>query len=84
MRARQIYTNEGFRDGRWSTKELCDALVIFGEDNLIFSDNLSVATDLHLTPLGASVNSPSARFELPVTQAFAEGPVASCKSGAPR
>lgn len=33
-----VYTNEGFREGRGSTKELCDALVVFGDDVLIFSD----------------------------------------------
>lgn len=33
-----IYTNEGFKDGKGGTKELCDALVIFGNDVIVFSD----------------------------------------------
>ncbi len=33
-----IYTDEGFKDGKGGTKELCDALVIFGNDVIIFSD----------------------------------------------
>lgn len=33
-----IYTDEGFKNGKGSAKELCDALVIFGRDVLIFSD----------------------------------------------
>lgn len=33
-----IFTNEGFKDGKGGTKELCDALVIFGNDVIIFSD----------------------------------------------
>lgn len=33
-----IYTDEGFKDGKGGTKELCDALVIFGNDIIIFSD----------------------------------------------
>lgn len=33
-----VYTDEGFKDGKGATKELCDALVIFGNDVVIFSD----------------------------------------------
>lgn len=33
-----IYTDEGFKDGKGATKELCDALVIFGNDVIVFSD----------------------------------------------
>lgn len=33
-----IYTDEGFKDGKGGTKELCDALVVFGNDIVIFSD----------------------------------------------
>ena len=33
-----VFTNEGFKNGRGSTKELCDVLIIFGNDILIFSD----------------------------------------------
>jgi hypothetical protein len=33
-----VFTDEGFSDGKGSTKELCDALVIFGDDVIIFSD----------------------------------------------
>lgn len=33
-----VFTDEGFRDGKGSTRELCDALVIFGNDVIIFSD----------------------------------------------
>lgn len=33
-----VFTDEGFKAGRGSTKELCDALVIFGKHVLIFSD----------------------------------------------
>lgn len=33
-----VYTDEGFKNGRGSTKELCDALVVFGNDVIIFSD----------------------------------------------
>lgn len=33
-----LYTDEGLRDGKGSAKELCDALVVFGDDVLIFSD----------------------------------------------
>lgn len=33
-----VYTDEGFRDGKGSTRELCDALVIFGDAVIIFSD----------------------------------------------
>lgn len=33
-----IYTDEGFKDGKGGTKELCDALVIFGNDVIVFSD----------------------------------------------
>ena len=33
-----IYTDEGFKNGKGATKELCDALVVFGNDVLIFSD----------------------------------------------
>jgi hypothetical protein len=33
-----VYTDEGFKHGKGSTRELCDALVIFGNDVVIFSD----------------------------------------------
>jgi hypothetical protein len=33
-----MFTDEGFKDGRGSSKELCDALVVFGKHVLIFSD----------------------------------------------
>lgn len=33
-----VFTDEGFKDGKGSTRELCDALVIFGNDVVIFSD----------------------------------------------
>jgi hypothetical protein len=33
-----VFTDEGFKDGRGSTRELCDALVIFGNDVIVFSD----------------------------------------------
>jgi len=33
-----VFTNEGFRDGKGGTKELCDALVVFGDDIIVFSD----------------------------------------------
>ncbi|MGT2453883.1 hypothetical protein ACU4GI_11525 [Cupriavidus basilensis] len=41
-----VFTDEGFRDGKGSTRELCDALVIFGNDVIIFSDkHVSFQTD---------------------------------------
>lgn len=33
-----VFTDEGFKGGKGSTQELCDALVIFGNDIIIFSD----------------------------------------------
>ena len=33
-----IYTDEGFKSGKGGTKELCDALVIFGNRGIFFSD----------------------------------------------
>lgn len=33
-----VFTDEGFKDGKGGTKELCDALVVFGNDVIIFSD----------------------------------------------
>lgn len=33
-----LYTDEGFRDGKGSAKELCDALLVFGDQVVIFSD----------------------------------------------
>lgn len=33
-----LYTDEDLRDGKGSTKELSDALVVFGDDVVIFSD----------------------------------------------
>lgn len=33
-----VFTDEGFKDGKGSTRELCDALVIFGDDVIVFSD----------------------------------------------
>ncbi|MDN7454233.1 hypothetical protein [Burkholderia cenocepacia] len=33
-----VFTDEGFRDGKGSTRELCDTLVIFGNDVILFSD----------------------------------------------
>ncbi len=33
-----VFTDEGFKDGKGSTRELCDALVVFGNDVIIFSD----------------------------------------------
>lgn len=37
-----VFTDEGHRNGKGNTKELCDALVIFGDDVLVFSDKCSV------------------------------------------
>ncbi|HEX7645298.1 MAG TPA: hypothetical protein VF472_24110 [Burkholderiaceae bacterium] len=36
-----VFTDEGHRNGKGNTKELCDALVIFGDDVLVFSDKCS-------------------------------------------
>ncbi|MDP3874568.1 MAG: hypothetical protein Q8Q80_18055 [Methyloversatilis sp.] len=33
-----VFTDEGFKDGKGGTKELCDALVVFGDDVIVFSD----------------------------------------------
>jgi len=33
-----VFTDEGFKDGRGGTRELCDALVVFGNDVIVFSD----------------------------------------------
>jgi hypothetical protein len=33
-----VFTDEGFKDGKGATKELSDALVIFGNHVIIFSD----------------------------------------------
>ena len=33
-----VFTDEGFKDGKGSTRELCDALVIFGNEVIVFSD----------------------------------------------
>lgn len=33
-----VFTDEGFKDGKGGTKELCDALVVFGNDVIVFSD----------------------------------------------
>lgn len=33
-----VYTDDGFRNGKGATKELCDALVVFGRDVILFSD----------------------------------------------
>ena len=33
-----VFTDEGFKNGKGATKELCDALVIFGNDVIVFSD----------------------------------------------
>ena len=33
-----VFTDEGFKGGKGSSQELCDALVIFGNDIIIFSD----------------------------------------------
>ncbi|MDO9422165.1 MAG: hypothetical protein Q7T66_16005 [Herminiimonas sp.] len=33
-----VFTDEGFKNGKASTRELCDALVIFGSDIIVFSD----------------------------------------------
>ena len=33
-----VHTDEGFKDGKGGTKELCDALVVFGNDVIVFSD----------------------------------------------
>lgn len=33
-----VFTDEGFKNGKGSTKELCDALVIFGSDVILFLD----------------------------------------------
>lgn len=33
-----VFTDEGFKGGKGSTRELCDALVIFGNDVIVFSD----------------------------------------------
>jgi hypothetical protein len=32
------FTDEGFKDGKGGTKELCDSLIVFGNDVIIFSD----------------------------------------------
>jgi hypothetical protein len=33
-----VFTDEGFKDGKGATKELCDALVVFGNEVIVFSD----------------------------------------------
>ncbi len=33
-----VYTDDGFKNGKGATKELCDALVVFGKDVVLFSD----------------------------------------------
>ncbi|MEL4177993.1 hypothetical protein [Roseateles sp. PN1] len=33
-----VYTDDGFKNGKGATKELCDALVVFGKDVILFSD----------------------------------------------
>jgi len=33
-----VFTDEGFKNGKGSTKELCDALVVFGDEVIVFSD----------------------------------------------
>ena len=33
-----VFTDEGFKGGKGATKELCDALVVFGHDIIVFSD----------------------------------------------
>lgn len=33
-----VFTDEGFKNGKGATKELCDALVVFGDDIIVFSD----------------------------------------------
>lgn len=33
-----VFTDEGFKDGKGGTKELTDAIVIFGQDVIVFSD----------------------------------------------
>lgn len=45
-----VFTDEGFKDGKGGTKELCDALVIFGNDVIIFSDkHVTFQTDHDLS-----------------------------------
>lgn len=46
-----VFTDEGFKDGKGGTKELCDALVVFGDDVIVFSDKhvaFQVANDLKI------------------------------------
>lgn len=44
-----VFTDEGFKEGKGGTKELCDALVIFGDDVIIFSDkHVKFQTDREL------------------------------------
>ncbi|MGF6350951.1 hypothetical protein [Variovorax sp. W2I14] len=33
-----VYTDDGFKNGKGATKELCDALVVFGKEVILFSD----------------------------------------------
>jgi len=33
-----VYTDDGFKNGKGATKELCDALVVFGNEVILFSD----------------------------------------------
>ena len=45
-----VYTDEGFKDGRGSTKELCDALVVFGDEVIVFSDkNIAFQSEKDIT-----------------------------------
>lgn len=46
-----VFTDEGFKNGKGGTKELCDALVVFGEDVIVFSDKhvaFQVGNDLKI------------------------------------
>lgn len=44
-----VFTDEGFKDGNGPTKELCDALVVFGDDVLVFSDkHIAFQADRHI------------------------------------
>ncbi|CAN7316955.1 hypothetical protein LJR260_001560 [Variovorax paradoxus] len=33
-----VYTNDDFKNGKGATQELCDALVVFGKEVILFSD----------------------------------------------
>lgn len=48
-----LYTSEGRKSGKGAGKELCDLLVVFGKDIIIFSDkDISFNTDIDINLLG--------------------------------